>query len=270
MRMSASSLTYWGKSNSILSTSGLAIKIEDAVVTYREGVALDGVSLDVREGEFVGIIGPNGAGKTTLLKAINGLVKLEKGRVRVLGTEMGRHNTSHIRKRVGYVAQVRNLDPRLPISVRETVMIGAYGRLGLFHHPGPADRQRAQTVLETLGLARLAGRPLGHLSGGEQQKAAIARALVQDPQILLLDEPTLSLDREARREIVELSRSIHESRRLTTVFVTHDFEALPAACRRIIMMKDGRIWRQGEREVILDNGTLSELFAITTDSRAQR
>ncbi|MEW6141950.1 MAG: ABC transporter ATP-binding protein [Chloroflexota bacterium] len=241
--------------------NGLAVKIENAVVAYRESIALEGVSLDVREGEFVGIIGPNGAGKTTLLKVINGLARIQSGRVRVLGVELDRHNSSRVRKHVGYVAQVRNIDPRLPISVRETVMVGAFGRLGLLRRPGEAERSHAETVLEMVGLARLADRPLGHLSGGEQQKVAIARALVQEPRILLLDEPTMSLDREARRDILELTRMVHESRSLTTVFVTHDFEALPAVCRRIVMIKDGRIWREGERGLVLDNGTLAELFA---------
>jgi len=268
--MCVSSLPRWGRNNRVPDADGLAIKIEDAVVAYREGVALNGVSLDVRESEFVGIIGPNGAGKTTLLKVINGLARLHHGRVRVLGTELNRHNNSRVRRRVGYVAQVRNIDPRLPISVRETVMVGAFGRLGLFRRPGETERRRAETVLEMVGIARLADRPLGHLSGGEQQKVAIARAMVQDPRILLLDEPTMSLDREARRDILELTRMVHESRRLTTVFVTHDFEAIPAACRRIIMMKDGGIWREGEREVVLDNGTLTELFAGTPALRTRR
>jgi len=262
MRTCGSSLPRWERSSPVSGAAGPAIKIEGAVVAYREGVALNGVSFEAGEGEFIGIIGPNGAGKTTLLKVINGLVRPHRGRVRVLGMEPGRHNGGLIRKHIGYVAQVRNIDPRLPISVRETVTVGAFGKLGLFRRPGEIERRRVAAVLEMVGLTRLADRPLGHLSGGEQQKVAIARALVQEPRILLLDEPTMSLDREARRDIVELTRMAHESRRLTTVFVTHDFETLPTACRRIVMMKGGRIWREGTREAVLDDSTLSELFSV--------
>ncbi|MCX8126685.1 MAG: ATP-binding cassette domain-containing protein, partial [Dehalococcoidia bacterium] len=182
--------------------NGPVIRIDRAVVAYREGVALDGVSLEVGEGEFIGLIGPNGAGKTTLLRLINGLIRPQSGRVSVFGVGLERENSSRIRKRVGYVAQVRNVNPRLPISVRETVMAGTFGRLGLLHYPGNQERRLTDMVLDMVGLSRLADRPLGHLSGGEQQKVAIARALVQEPRILLLDEPTVSLDREARRDIV--------------------------------------------------------------------
>lgn len=256
-------MLHWvnNRSGAVADFSGPVIRIDNAVVAYREGVALDGVSLEVGAGEFVGLIGPNGAGKTTLLKLINGLIRPQSGRVSVFGAGVERENSSRIRKQVGYVAQVRSINPRLPISVRETVMVGAFGRLGLLRYPGAAERRLTEAVLEMVGLSRLAGRPLGHLSGGEQQKVAIARALVQEPKILLLDEPTVSLDREARRDIVELTRMVHEARGLTTVFVTHDFEALPENCRRIVVMRNGRIWRDGGRDAVLDEETLAELFA---------
>ncbi|MCX8125658.1 MAG: ABC transporter ATP-binding protein [Dehalococcoidia bacterium] len=249
---------------------GPVIRMEDVVVAYRESVALDGITLEVGEGEFVGVIGPNGAGKTTLLKVINGLVRPRHGRVSVLGHDLAGHHGNSVRKQVGYVAQVRNINPRLPISVRETVLVGAFGRLGLFRYPGKVEQRYAGAVLEMVGLARLADRPLGHLSGGEQQKVAIARALVQKPKILLLDEPTVSLDREARREIIELTRVVHESQGLTTIFVTHDFEALPVSCRRVIVMKDGHIWRDGLRDAVLDEKTLAELFGAQSPVEVRR
>ncbi len=236
------------------------IKIQDAVVSYREDVALQGVSLDVEKGEFIGIIGPNGAGKTTLLTVINGLGKLVHGEAWVLGSWLNGRNRNNLRKRIGYVAQVENIDPRLPINVRETVMVGCYGRLGLFHRPTRAQWQKVDDVLEMVGISHLARRPIGHLSGGEYQRAAIARALVQQPEIFLLDEPTASIDKKAQREILSLIQLIHREYHTTTLFVTHDLRTLPSTCQRLILMKDGKIWQQGSPESMLREEVLSELY----------
>jgi ABC-type Mn2+/Zn2+ transport system ATPase subunit len=245
-----------GKSN----MDNTVIKIQDAVVSYREDVALQGVSLEVKKGEFIGIIGPNGAGKTTLLTVINGLGKLVHGQARVLGSCLNGTNSINLRKRIGYVAQVERIDPRLPISVRETVMVGCYGRLGLFHRPTRAQRERVDEVLEMVGIARLSQRPIGHLSGGEYQRAAIARALVQQPEIFLLDEPTASIDQKAQREILSLIQLIHKEYHTTTLFVTHDLRMLPSICDRLILMKDGQIWQQGNPQSMLRGEVLTQLF----------
>lgn len=236
------------------------IKIEDAVVSYREDVALQGVSLEINKGEFVGIIGPNGAGKTTLLTVLNGLGKLVHGQAWVLGMPVNRRNGIKLRKRIGYVAQVENIDPRLPINVRETVMVGCYGRLGLFHRPTQAQWENADRVLDIVGIAHLAERPIGHLSGGEYQRAAIARALVQQPEIFLLDEPTASIDPQAQCEILSLIQLIHKEYHVTTLFVTHELKTLPSICQRLVLMKEGKIWKQGSPEVMLREETLSQLY----------
>jgi manganese/iron transport system ATP-binding protein len=236
------------------------IKIQDAVVSYREDVALQGVSLEVRKGEFVGIIGPNGAGKTTLLTVINGLGKLVHGQVWVLGSRLNGRNSINLRKRIGYVAQVEHIDPRLPINVRETVMVGCYGRLGLFHRPTRAQWETADKVLEMVGVAHLAQRPIGHLSGGEYQRTAIARALVQHPEIFLFDEPTASIDQKAQHEILSLIQLVHKQYDMTTLFVTHDLRTLPPTCQRLILMKDGKIWQQGSPESMLREEVLTQLY----------
>lgn len=236
------------------------IKIQDAVVSYREDVALQGVSLEVRKGEFIGIIGPNGAGKTTLLTVINGLGKLVHGQAWVLGSRLNGRNSINLRKCIGYVAQVENIDPRLPINVRETVMVGCYGRLGLFRRPTRAQWETVDRVLEMVGMAHLSQRPIGHLSGGEYQRAAIARALVQQPEIFLLDEPTASIDQKAQREILSLIQLIHREYHTTTLFVTHDLRTLPSICQRLILMKDGKIWQQGSPESMLREEVLSQLY----------
>ena len=238
------------------------IDIESAVVSYREDVALRGVSLKVQPGDFVGIIGPNGAGKTTLLTIVNGLGKLLHGSARVLGHYLTPGNGHSLRKRVGYVPQVHNIDPRMPMSVREVVMIGRYGILGLLQRPNGRDWKIVDDMLELVGMTHLAQRPIGHLSGGEQQRVAIARCLVQEPEIFLLDEPTASLDWKAKTDILELVKLIHNSRKLTTLFVTHDLSSLPIACDRVILMKDGLIWREGSPGELLTDDNLSRLYDI--------
>lgn len=236
------------------------IDIENAVVSYREDIALRGVSLRVESGEFVGIVGPNGAGKTTILTIVNGLGKLIRGRVCVLGHYLTPGNGHSLRKKVGYVAQIQNLDPRMPMSVREVVMIGRYGLLGLLSRPGKGDWSIVDEMLELVGMTHLARRPIGHLSGGEQQRVAIARCLAQEPEILLLDEPTASLDWRAQSEILQLVKLIHNSRHLTTLYVTHDLSSLPTACDRVVLMKQGHIWAEGSPQELLTNENLSELY----------
>ncbi len=250
--------------------SNIVIDIENAVVSYREDVALRGVSLKVHSGEFVGIVGPNGAGKTTLLTIANGLGKLLSGRVWVLGDYLTPGNGHSLRKKVGYVAQIQSIDPRMPMNVREVAMIGRYGLLGLFHRPGKHDWKIVDEMLELVGMTHLARRPIGHLSGGEQQRVAIARCLAQEPELLLLDEPTASLDWRAKTDILELVKLIHASRRLTTLFVTHDLGSLPIACDRVLLVKDGLIWGEGSPGELLTENNLSQLYDIPVSAVRQR
>jgi len=248
----------------------MVINIENAVVSYREDIALRDVSVKVRSGEFIGIVGPNGAGKTTLLTVINGMGKLLDGRVWVLGEYLKPGNGHSLRKKVGYVPQVENIDPRMPMTVREVAMIGRYGLLGLFKGPGKHDWEIVDEALELVGMTHLAQRPIGHLSGGEQQRVAIARCLAQEPEIFLLDEPTASLDWRAKTDILELVRLIHDSRRLTTLFVTHDLGSLPIACDRVILMKEGLIWEEGSPRGLLTDENLGLLYDIPLSTVKRR
>lgn len=247
-----------------------AIDIENAVVSYREDIALRGVSLQIKKGEFLGVVGPNGAGKTTLLTIINGMGTLLHGKVSITGYSIKGNNGHSLRKRVGYVAQVQNIDPRMPMNVREVVMIGRYGNLGLFRRPGPRDWKIVDTSIELVGMTHLATRPIGHLSGGEQQRVAIARCLAQEPDILLLDEPTASLDWKSKTDILELVRHVHDLRGLTTLIVTHDLGALPTACDRIVLMKDGLIWSVGPPQDLLTDDILSQLYDLPVSEVEKR
>ncbi|HDP69594.1 MAG TPA: metal ABC transporter ATP-binding protein [Actinobacteria bacterium] len=237
-----------------------AIVIKNAVVSYRADVVLHHVSLEVGEGEFVGIAGPNGAGKTTLLTLINGLAELVEGSVCIFGHERFSRGGFIPRKLIGYVPQNTAVDPKMPIHVHEVVLGGRYGRLGLLKRPGKKDFEKAEEAMEMVGIYMLRKRPIGCLSGGERQKVLIARAIAQEPKIMLLDEPTSSLDYRAQGEILNLIRKIHDKYLLTTLLVTHDLSALPRVCDRILLMKSGKVVFDDHRDKALDNDSLSRVY----------
>ncbi|ACA59661.1 ABC transporter related [Candidatus Desulforudis audaxviator MP104C] len=249
------------------------ISLRNVTVSYLEDVALRGVSVDIGAGEMVGIVGPNGAGKTTILTVVNGLGRLLSGEAVVLGCRMragrgGRdfrlsNAARRMRTGVGYVAQGHNVDPRLPVTVREAVMIGRYGRLGFWRRPGRADRALVEELLALVGMARLADRPFGHLSGGEQQRTAIARALAQEPRVLLLDEPTASLDWRSRQEILDLVADVHRRRGLTTLLVSHDPRETFHRCDRVLLLRRGTIFASGPPEEALSDDNIREVYGIS-------
>ncbi|MGC8775671.1 MAG: metal ABC transporter ATP-binding protein [Chlorobaculum sp.] len=176
---------------------------------------LQGLSLSVHEGDFLAVLGPNGGGKTTLLKVMLGLVKPTSGSVKVFGKEPG-----YASGRIGYVPQRLDFDRSFPISAMEVVLMGRLSRKRLLQRYGREDRRKALEALETTGLAELAQRRIGALSGGELQRVLIARALAGEPELLLLDEPTASVDPGMKTTIYDLLDQLKKSH--TIVLVTHD------------------------------------------------
>lgn len=240
--------------------SEAVIRVDNATVARGGETALAAVSLEVYPNEFVGIIGPNGAGKTTLLTLLNGLCPLSGGTVAILGMHPHGRDAHRVRRRVAYVPQATRIDPRLPIKVRETVLAGCYGRLGWLRRPSAAERREALDTLDWVGAGHLAERPLGQLSGGEFQRVAIARALMQRPDVFLFDEPTASIDPRAQRDVLELIQHIHDTHHTTALYVTHELATLPQSCDRLLLMKDGRIWREGAPRDMLVDALLEELY----------
>jgi ABC-type Mn2+/Zn2+ transport system ATPase subunit len=197
-----------------------AIRFEGVTVTYNGTAALDEVSLEVPKGVFVGIIGPNGSGKTSFLRAILGLVNPLRGRIFV--GELCCHHLKKVRREIGYVPQTSRIDPYFPVRVLDVVLMGLYPSLGLLRRPGARERQKSLAALDAVGMADHASQPAGQLSGGQLQRVLIARALVRDPKILLLDEPYTGLDVRSQNSVMELIRRTHDERGLTTLLVTHD------------------------------------------------
>ncbi|MBA4396134.1 MAG: ABC transporter ATP-binding protein [Syntrophus sp. (in: bacteria)] len=235
------------------------IELDGITVRKARGLLLDEISLSVAHNEFVGIIGPNGAGKTTLLNVIAGFEKFE-GTLRLFGRRESQSRSLSTKLRVGYVPQLFQIDPAFPILASEAVMTGAIGRIGLFRSPGMQERGEAMRLMEMMRIAHLADRPLGHLSGGERQKVSLARAILQKPDVLLMDEPTANLDIAVQKEVLNLIDEIHKNESLTLLFVTHDFNMLPSAMRRAVMLNRGKKVFDGNINDALTADTLSRLF----------
>ena len=198
----------------------LAVDIRDLWVFYNSVPALEEINLEIETGKYVGILGPNGAGKSTLLKVILGLIAPTRGEVRVLG-----EIPQKLRRRgevVGYLPQRPLGNPHFPVSVLDVVLMGRYGRVGLLRQPGSQDKEIARRNLERVGIPHLAGRAIGEISGGEQQRVFIARALCVEPRLLVLDEPTVSLDACAQDDVYELVHRLKEELKLTVLMVSHD------------------------------------------------
>ncbi|WP_428386764.1 metal ABC transporter ATP-binding protein [Mucisphaera sp.] len=214
--------------DAVISLAGVTFRYEGA-----GRAALEDVSLEVFRGDFLGIIGPNGGGKTTLLKLVLGLLEPEVGVVRVFGEAAVKG-----RARIGYVPQHATIDAAAPASVLDLVLMGrlAVSRWGMWF--GRGDRERAMGCLEMVGCADLAGRAYQSLSGGQKQRVLIARALVADAEVLLLDEPTTGVDPRAQRGLTELLHRLHE--RMPIVMVSHDISFVTSQLNRVACL-NGRL-----------------------------
>jgi zinc/manganese transport system ATP-binding protein len=218
------------------------IQLEEVSTVY-EGErrpAVSDINLRLDQNELVYVIGPNAAGKTTLLETINGLLPTFKGEVFVFGLNV-RARGKDVRREIGYVPQDFMVEPGEPYMALDVVLMGRYGKMGVLHKPEKRDLEKTMEAMRLMDVDDLADRPMGKLSGGQQQKVMIARALAKAPEILLLDEPFSNLDPDSRVNIPELIGRIHRERQMTTIIVTHDVGQMMKQCRRVVVMNNGRI-----------------------------
>jgi zinc transport system ATP-binding protein len=207
------------------------VKLENVWVHYDSVPALEGINLSIQGDDFLGIIGPNGGGKTTLLKVILGLLKPSRGYVNVLG-----QSPTQARKFIGYVPQISLFDRDFPISVWDVVLVGCCGQRGIFKRYSKEDKGLAIQSLETVGMLDYKQRQIGKLSGGEQQRVFLARALVSRPRLLLLDEPTASVDTPMQTEFYELLGKLKQ--RMAIVLVSHDIGAVSVYVDKIACLNN--------------------------------
>lgn len=234
------------------------IVFDQASFAYDGTPALNALTFSVMPGEFLGIIGPNGSGKTTLLKALLGLIAPTTGRATIFDCTCHTLRCHH-RAQIGYLPQRSQIDPHFPITVFETVLMGRYGAIGLFHRPTASDRALALAALKDVGLLEQKDRPLGALSGGQQQRVLIARALAQQPQVLLLDEPTTGVDAPTQIALLSLISRLRRERRLTVLFVTHDINVVSPVVDRLALL-NGRLVAIGTPADVLNKETLAAVY----------
>jgi zinc transport system ATP-binding protein len=208
------------------------VEIRDVSVRYPNGVlALEGITLDVNEKDLIALIGPNGAGKSTLLKVILGLIKPTTGTVQLLGSEDLTKNLKY----VGYVPQsAQARDVNMPFSVFETVMLGRTPQAGLFHGTGAKDRRKVEEMLKLFGIFELKDRKIGQLSGGQSQRVFLAKAMVADPKLLLLDEPTSGVDTSSKTEFYQTLERLNKETEITVILGSHDIGVITKIANRVL------------------------------------
>jgi len=222
-----------------------AISLRNVSVSYERKPAVRNVSLDITAGDRVAVVGPNGAGKSTLIKAVVGLVDLDAGLIQVHGQPVSR-----VRARVAYVPQRGVIDWDFPVVVRDVVIMGRYGRVGWFRRPTRTDHEIAAHALERMGMQEFSDRQIGELSGGQQQRVFLARALAQEADVLLLDEPFIGVDASTEKAIFELLDQAH-TEGITVVVVNHDLGTVRRHFDRVVLM-NARVVAYGPPEEALD------------------
>jgi len=237
-----------------------AVTFVDAAARLGGRTIWSGVSLQVGQGEFVAILGPNGSGKSTLVKAMLGLVPLSGGWATVLGRAPGEANTE-----IGYLPQRRSFDAGTRVRGIDLVELGLDGARWGIPLPRTAGRRRAATrvaeVIELVGATEYAHEPIGHLSGGEQQRLLIAQGLVRRPRLLLLDEPLDSLDLPAQGAVAGLVRRICEEERVAVLLVAHDVNPILGYLDRVVYLAGGRA-AEGAPESVIRSDTLTRLYGV--------
>ena len=214
---------------------------------------MDDITVSIERGSQVAVVGPNGAGKSTLFKALVGLVPLRQGEVLVHGRPPAEHGDT-----VAYVPQREEVDWRFPVTVRDVVTMGRYGRRGWLSRLTSVDRDAIETSLQRLGLSELAGRPIGELSGGQQQRVFLARALAQDPHVLLLDEPFTGVDVSTREATFGLLDELR-SRDVTVLVSTHDLDMAAGRFDQVVLL-NGRLVSSGTPAEVFTEEHLAEAF----------
>lgn len=217
------------------------VDLHNIAAGYDGYTAISGVSLRVYRGEILGVIGTNGSGKTTLLRVIQGIIPLTSGNGQIFGLPLNKAHYRHIQKRSAFVFQTSKIDPLMPVTAKEVVMMGRYGKLGFFKRITETDRLAADQAIKLVDAEHLVNLPYGQLSGGEQQRISLARALAQEPELLLLDEPTTFLDTQSHQRMKDIIRNKCSSKKTTVIIVSHDMTFLKSICHSVLTMNNGEI-----------------------------
>ena len=234
------------------------LSLRKAGFRYSVSWAVKGVDLDVLPGEMLGILGPNGSGKTTLLKLLDGMLLPQEGEVLVHRKSMVTLKRGDVAKVVAMVAQENFF--RFAFSVLDVVLMGRFPHLGRLQFEGDKDLEIAVNALRATHSLELSERSIHELSGGEKQRVLLARALAQEPGVILLDEPTSFLDLKYKKEIFDLIASLTKEKGLSVVIVSHDIELVSQYCHRIVMLKNGSVHMTGTPDQVIDAASIESVY----------
>lgn len=229
------------------------LEIDHVRVSFNGQLALEDLTFHVPHGAQLAVVGPNGAGKTTLFKALVGLVQLQSGNIHIHDRPLGHHQDC-----VAYVPQREEVDWRFPVTVSDVVMMGRFGQQAWLRRPGKRDKQVVSRSLEQLGIADLAERPIGELSGGQQQRVFLARALAQEPHILLMDEPFTGVDFTTQDAVLNLLEHL-QSEQVTAMISTHDLTLASERFEKVLLINK-RMIAYGTPEEVFTPPYLSQAF----------
>ncbi|AHD07057.1 ABC-type Mn/Zn transport system, ATPase component [Paenibacillus larvae subsp. larvae] len=199
------------------------VEIENVSFSYENKRVIEHLNAQILERDFVGLIGSNGAGKSTLLKMLVNLLKPDEGEIRLFGIPVQKFKDW---EKIGYVPQKANFNPLFPATVREVVLSGLYTNKKMFKRLSKSDYQKGDDALLAMKIEDLAGRRIGQLSGGQQQRVFLARALVNNPELLILDEPTVGIDAETQADFFQMIRHMHQHHHMTFIMVSHDMDMM--------------------------------------------
>lgn len=234
--------------------SDIMIQFKNVDLGYGRKKIVSNLSWEIYRGDFLGIVGPNGAGKTTILRSILGILKPQSGGITIL-------NQNGRAPYIGYVPQRDTINPVLPFTVYDVVIMGRFGRLGLLRRPGEKDKKLALDSLEHVGIKDIAGVPFKELSGGQKQRTLIARALVSEPDILILDEPTNGMDLSSRIGILDLIKHFHGEHNITVIMVSHLLNDVANYVHRIALVEEN-YFQVDTVKMILTDKNLSSLYGL--------
>lgn len=241
----------------------MRVQVDNVKFSYGPKEVLKEISFDADAGEVIGIMGQNGCGKTTLLKCINGSITPTSGSVHLDGEDTSLMSKKDIAKKMAFVMQSASMT--FPFTVFETVMMGRYAHQSTLSVENELDLEVVHQAMKDTGVLDFKDRPINELSGGERRRVLIARALAQEPEVLLLDEPTLHLDINHQFDLLELVRKLANEKGLLVLIVTHDLILASRYCNKLIFIEKGKIMDMGDTKRVATAGNFREIFEIITE-----
>jgi iron complex transport system ATP-binding protein len=239
----------------------LKLKINNVEFRYNSAAVLDGITMELADSEIVGIVGPNGAGKSTLIRCINNILQPNGGSILLSGKDIHEMSMMEIAKQIGYVPQTAS--HIFPATVFETVLIGRRPHIGW--KCSEVDEEKVWSILKVMGIEDLSMRDFNEISGGQQQKVLIARALAQEPGTLILDEPTSNLDIRHQLEVMEILKGLVLKQRISVIMAVHDLNLVSRYADRLLIMKNGKIFDAGSPFEVLTSDNIMSVYGVEAE-----